>query len=79
MINALCMLCSLLDVDNLCGSGALAVWYNYERVFWCMWCLVNSIFYWGYSTLTVLFVVRVGNLNEWTKLEDVQPRPPTWG
>jgi len=33
MINALCMLCFLLDTDNLCDSGALAVWYNYEWVF----------------------------------------------
>jgi len=33
MINALCMLCFLLDADNLCDSGALAVWYNYEWVF----------------------------------------------
>jgi len=33
MMNALCMLCFLLDADNLCDSGALAVWYNYEWVF----------------------------------------------
>ena len=33
MMNALCMLCCLFDADNLCDSGALAVWYNYEWVF----------------------------------------------
>ena len=33
MMNALCMLCVLLDADNLCDSGALLVWYNYDRVF----------------------------------------------
>jgi len=29
----LCMLCCLLDVDNLCDSGALVVWYNCEWVY----------------------------------------------
>jgi len=58
MMNALCMLCFLLDADNLYDSIALAVWYNYEWVFWCMWCLANSIFYWGCSILTNLFVVK---------------------
>ena len=33
MMNALCMLCFLLDADNLCDGGALAVWYNCEWVF----------------------------------------------
>jgi len=33
MMNALCMLYLLLDADNLYDSVALAVWYNYERVF----------------------------------------------
>jgi len=45
MMNALCMLCllldadnlydsvALLDADNLYDSVALAVWYNYEEVF----------------------------------------------
>ena len=27
------MLCCLLDVDNLCDSGALVVWYNCEWVY----------------------------------------------
>jgi len=27
------MLCCLLDADNLCDNGALAVWYNCEWVF----------------------------------------------
>jgi len=45
MMNALCMLCLLLDADNLYDGVALAVWYNYERVFWCMWCLANSFYY----------------------------------
>ena len=33
MMNALCMLCLLLDADNLYDSVALAVWYNYEGEF----------------------------------------------
>jgi len=33
MMNALCMLCFLFDVYNLCDSGALVVWYNCEWMF----------------------------------------------
>jgi len=33
MMNALCMLSCLSDVDNLCDNGALVVWYNCEWVF----------------------------------------------
>jgi len=33
MMNALCMLRCLLDVDNLCDSVALVVWYDCEWVF----------------------------------------------
>ena len=33
MTNALCMLCCLFDVDNLCYSGTFVVWYNCEWEF----------------------------------------------
>jgi len=29
----LCILCCLLDADNLCDSDVLAIWYNCELVY----------------------------------------------